>query len=291
VDEAFKALAQTCLARVSLESQPPDKFRIMISLNKICEFMDQFAPIRLAEEWDNVGLLVGDSSAGVSKLMTCLTVTPESVEEAISAKADLIISHHPLPFRPLKKITSDQLPGKLLLQLIGNRVAVYSPHTCFDSAEQGINQQLSERIGLSQISPLVPLGDGSSDVGSGRLGVLHDSLLVSEFLQRIKSAFRLQFVRYAGRLNHRVSRVAVACGSGGGFLAQALVKGCDTMITGEGSFHTCVEAAAANVTLVLLGHYCSERFAVETLATRLKGQFPELDIWASRNECDPVKYL
>ncbi|MFH1266373.1 MAG: Nif3-like dinuclear metal center hexameric protein, partial [Planctomycetota bacterium] len=115
----------------------------MHTVKVIAEFLDQFAPHRLAEEWDNVGLLVGDSSGRVNRVMTCLTITPATAAEAIEAETDLIVTHHPLPFRPLKRLTTDTPTGRVLLDLIAGRIAVYSPHTAFDSAEEGINQRLA----------------------------------------------------------------------------------------------------------------------------------------------------
>ena len=116
----------------------------MPTVNAISEFLDAFAPPDLAEDWDNVGLLVGDRETAGDRLMTCLTVTPASANEAIDGGADLVITHHPLPFRPLKHLTTDTTPGRLLLDLIRAGIAVYSPHTAFDSAASGINQRLAE---------------------------------------------------------------------------------------------------------------------------------------------------
>jgi len=102
-----------------------------MKIQSICQFMESFAPRRLAEEWDNVGLIAGDRLGKVERVMTCLTVTPESVEEAIAKKVDLIVSHHPLPFRPIKRLTTDNTPSELLWKLARAGVSVYSPHTSF----------------------------------------------------------------------------------------------------------------------------------------------------------------
>ena len=120
----------------------------MTKIAQVSQFLNQFAPTRLAEEWDNVGLLVGDPKLVVERMMTCLTVTPESAAEAISQQANLIISHHPIPFRPLKRITTETVASKLIWDLIRAGVSIYSPHTGFDSAVSGINQSLSQRLGI-----------------------------------------------------------------------------------------------------------------------------------------------
>src|ERR1700748_2813281 len=104
----------------------------MLTVSAIAALLEDFAPQRLAAEWDNVGLLVGDARHSVQRVMTCLTVTPQSVEEAINEKAELIVSHHPFPFHELKRVTTDTTDGRMLLDLIRSGIAVYSPHTAFD---------------------------------------------------------------------------------------------------------------------------------------------------------------
>ena len=125
----------------------------MPTIQTIAAFLEEFAPSRLAAEWDNVGLLVGDSRAAVARVMTCLTITPASAAEAVRGRADLVVAHHPLPFAALKRVTSETTAGRLLLGLIAARVAVYSPHTAFDSAPAGINGRLAAGLGLRGVVP------------------------------------------------------------------------------------------------------------------------------------------
>ena len=154
---------------------PLSSIDFMTTVADIAAFLESFAPKRLAAEWDNVGLLAGDPDQPVTRVMTCLTITPASAEEAIREKAELIVTHHPLPFHPLKRLTTEQTPGRLLVEPRPRGVAIYSPHTAFDSALAGINQQLAEGIGLTEIQPLVPAKDDPEGLGSGRVGVLPKS--------------------------------------------------------------------------------------------------------------------
>src|SRR5438132_3460963 len=147
----------------------------MTTVSHLCDFLDCLAPPALAAEWDNVGLLVGDRAQKVERVMTCLTITPAVAAEAIRERADLIVTHHPLPFKPLKRLTADQPTGRMLLDLIRAGVAIHSPHTAFDSAAAGINQQLAEGLGLTQIQPLEPAEGVASGLGSGRWGSLAHS--------------------------------------------------------------------------------------------------------------------
>lgn len=269
----------------------------MVALSRICDLFEALAPRRLAEEWDNVGLLVGDASRPIARAMTCLTVTPESVREAVAERADLVVAHHPLPFRPLKRITADDTPGRLLLALIENRIAVYSPHTAFDSAAGGINEQFARGLGLSAIRPLVPIcsphaaGAEESEVGSGRVGEFSEATTVSICVERVKRFLAISSLQIVGDPGAAVRSAAVACGSAGQFLSAASRADCDLLVTGETNFHTCLEAEALGVALILPGHYASERFAVEALATRIAGEFPKLHVWPSRRERDPLVWV
>lgn len=268
----------------------------MTILREVCQFLSEFAPPALAEEWDNVGLLVGDADQTIERVMTCLTIAPTSAAEAVREGADLIVTHHPLPFKPLARITADHTAGRLVLQLIRAGIAVHSPHTAFDSAAAGINQQLAEGLGLSDVTPLVPsanVGDVARGMplGSGRHGSLPRAMPLGDVAQRAKEFLKIDRLQVVGDPQRSMELVAVACGSAGSFLVPAIKAGCQLLITGETSFHTCLEAEASGVGLLLTGHYASERFAVERLAEVLAGQFDGVTVWASRDERDPVAYL
>src|SRR5262249_28772594 len=150
-----------------------------------------FAPPALAAEWDNVGLLVGDRAQQVQRVMTCLTITPAAAAEAIREQADLIVTHHPLPFKPLKRLTADQPTGRMLLDLIRSGVAIHSPHTAFDSAAAGINQQLAEGLGLTQIQPLEPADGLPAGLGSGRWGTLDCGQTLGQLAARLKAFLKI----------------------------------------------------------------------------------------------------
>ncbi|MDG2014980.1 MAG: Nif3-like dinuclear metal center hexameric protein [Pirellulaceae bacterium] len=259
----------------------------MITVSDVNQFMLEFAPLALAEDWDNVGLLVGDPDSAVSRVMTCLTITPDSAKEAIARQADLIVTHHPLPFRPLKRLTTEQTSGRLLLELIKAGIAVISPHTAFDSALNGINAQLAKCFKLSNPRPLIP-AENSAELGAGRIAEAASGTTLKTLLDQAKSEFALPQIRFVGSPDSPVHLVGLCCGSGGSFLQTAIQSKCDTLITGEAQFHTCLEAKANEVSLLLLGHHTSERFAVQELARLLSQHFAKLDVWVSEEEEDPI---
>ena len=262
-----------------------------MKIQSICQFMEAFAPRRLAEEWDNVGLIAGDRTAHVERVMTCLTVTPETVAEAIACHAELIVSHHPLPFRPVKRLTTDTTPTEMLWQLARAGISIYSPHTSFDSARAGINQSICSKLAIEDPSPLIPIEGDPEQLGSGRMGKFSSPTTLGQLASTAAKAFGLTGLHIVGASDQPLNKAAIACGSGGSFLDKAKFAGCDVLITGEATFHTCLDAKANSVCLLLLGHYASERFALEELADRIGQEFGGLEVWASNDEVDPLEWF
>ncbi len=261
----------------------------MPSVADVADFLNHFAPHTLAEDWDNVGLLVGRHEQPVNRVMTCLTITAESAQEAVDNQADLIITHHPLPFRPLKRLTGETSEGRLLLDLIAARVAIFSPHTAFDSAEEGINHRLAAGLDLEDVLPLIP---GEQPwIGAGRHGRIDPPCTLRELAARTKQFLAIEHLQAVGNLDMPLERVAVACGSAGEFLESAQAAGCQCLVTGEVRFHTCLEAEARGMSLILAGHYASERFALEHLAGVVSQHFTDVEVWASHQERDPLHWL
>lgn len=257
----------------------------------IINFLESFAPPALAEEWDNVGLLIGRRGRGVARVMTCLTVTEEVADEAAREKCSLVVSHHPLMFKAIQRITDDTPEGRVLLTLLRHDVAVYSPHTAFDSAGAGINQGLAEKLELRNIAPIRRSEAADANgLGSGRYGRLDAPLTLTEFGARVTSLLACGNAQYVGDPSRQIQTVAVACGAAAEFLRDAVALGCDVLLTGEARFHAALEARALGIALVLAGHYATERPGVEDLANVLARQFPTLTVWASRDERDPLTW-
>lgn len=266
----------------------------MPTVRDIAELMDTIAPLDLAEEWDNVGLLLGDVQNDVDRVLTCLTLTPDVAREAIDKQAGMIVSHHPILFRPVQRLTADSSEGRMLLDLIAAGIAVYSPHTGYDSAVEGINQQLAEMFQLKQIAPLRPDVNVETDdavaIGAGRYGTLGKPTQLSELIETIKRQLKIDSLQFVGSDLAMVERVGIACGSAAEFLSDAARAGCQLFITGEARFHSALEAVSLDMNMVLVGHYASERPAVERLADTISTALPQLTVWPSESESDPIQW-
>ncbi|KLU05897.1 NGG1p interacting factor 3 protein, NIF3 [Rhodopirellula islandica] len=238
------------------------------TIESICQSLSSIAPLKLAEEWDNVGLLLGDRSAEAHRILTCLTITPAVVEEATELAANLIVAHHPLPFKPMSRITTDSAASAMVWNLCRAGIAVYSAHTAYDSAHKGINEQWANRLGLTSITPLTPSIEDHT-VGTGRYGELPEPMTAREFLAFAAKSCGSTRPRLVGDFERPLRRVAIGCGSGGSFVGAARRRGCDVLLTGEATLHTCLEAKNTGLTMALVGHHASERFAMETLAEQL----------------------
>jgi dinuclear metal center YbgI/SA1388 family protein len=324
--------------------------------------------------------------------MTCLTVTPEVVAEAVAGNVNLIISHHPILFRGAKKLTTSTADGRIVWPLAKAGISVYSPHTAFDNCIHGINETLASNLGLTNIGPLrtregqgqfklvvfVPESDSQkvsdaifaagggvigqyehcsfripgtgtffgSDksnpvvgergrleeihelrlevvvpkskieavipamrkahsyeepafdiyplrannlLGEGRIGTLEQPVSLEVFAIRVKHVTKAHTLQTVGDSHKPITRVAVACGAAGEFLADAIRAKADAFVTGEVRFHDGIQAEDVGIALVLPGHYATERPAVEELAKRLQTQFPTTTTWASVAERDPFR--
>ena len=248
--------------------------------------MASFAPLELAESWDNVGLLIGRKSRPVRRIMTCLTVTPDSAQEAVDKSADLIISHHPVLFHAVKRLTDDSPAGAMLLNLIEHNIAVYAPHSAFDSAVRGINQRIAQGVGLNEIQAIEVL-DEQTGAGIGRIGTLCKPTPLKELAQTVKEFLNCPNLDVVGAPDKLVRRVAVTCGAAGSLFETVKKARADALILGETNFHTYLDAQANDMGLILPGHFATERFACCQLAEELADAFPELDVFASQKETQP----
>ena len=262
----------------------------MATPHDVITALEHIVPLRLAAEWDNVGSLVGTKNSTIQRVMTCLTLTIEVAREAVSQKADLVVTHHPLPFRPINRITEATATGGILLELLSAGIGVWSGHTAWDSAAKGINAMLADMLSLQNTVPLEP-DETDPNVGFGRVGTVSSQNTVGMISQQLASTLGCPGCHIAGNTSLPANRIGIVCGSGGESVPIAAAAGCQTLVTGEIKLHDALTALNHNMAVISVGHHRSERFAMERMAQELHKAFPDLHCWASLEEADPLQWL
>lgn len=244
--------------------------------------MRQLAPEESAFSGDPVGLSIQFGlDEPVAKLGVCLDITPEGAQTAADAGASLVISHHPLMYRPLAKIdpTADRV-SQTVVTLVTARIALYSAHTNWDRADGGINDTLAGILNLRDVVPLAASGDASL----ARIGSLDSAMPLVEFCSAVASVLECRDeneLRYRDAdLSRIVRRVAVCGGAGAIFMHDAVAAGADVFVTSDIRHHEFLDAAAIGLSILDAGHGATERPGMLALQQRLSTQFPDLEtIW------------
>jgi len=268
-----------------------------MQLREIADVLEQLAPLRYAESWDNVGLLVGDPNAEITRVLVTVDYT-EGVAEEARAGADLVVAYHPPLFSAVKRVPHDALWADALRR----GIALYSPHTALDVAPAGTNDFLADACGVSpegrrpvraytakpgRAEPPEVLGM----LGLGRVGAVAP-VKRSELVARVKSALGLSYVLASGPLHTEAKRVAVAAGAGGELLEDAIRAGADVFVTGEVRHHDALSAARRGVTVLATLHSNSERAAVKAYADRIRAQLgTAVLVTTSAADADPFSVV
>lgn len=198
------------------------------------EVIEGFAPLSIQEKWDNSGLCIGSPDSRVSSILLGLDCTPELVDEAVECGADMIVTHHPLIFSGLKKISPDDKVGSAVIKAISNGISIYAAHTNADKVLSGVSGAMASRMGLENVEILDEDGDGT---GLGVVGNLPEPMSAEEVIAMVKSKFSLKAMRTSRPLTEKISRVAVCGGSGGSLIGAAVRSGAQLYVSGDISYH------------------------------------------------------
>ncbi len=249
----------------------------MITAREIYDYINSFAPFDSAMSFDNVGLLIGSPDTSSEKVMLALDVTSEVIDEAAKKNAYIIVTHHPVIFNPLKKLTSDSLQYKLAK----NDITVISAHTNLDICAGGVNDTLAETIGLV-------LSEHTNE-DCFVTAELPESLESQELAYRICKRLDCKGVRFTGRTGI-IKRVTVACGAGGGSIFAAEKAGADAFVTGEIKHHELIFAKEKNIAVFDIGHFRSEDVIIDKLAKMLSDKFPGAVFEKAENDKEYTEY-
>ena len=257
----------------------------VMNIREIIDALERFAPLPLQDDYDNSGLQVGTTETEVSGALLCLDVTRQVVDEAIRNGCNLIVSHHPLLFRPLKRLTDDSI-GSIVMDAVRAGITIYACHTNLDNVSNGVNLRIARVLGLTEVRPLDERPDGN---GAGIIGTFPEPLSGQELLAIVKERFGVTCIRHNGELGRPIRRMAV-CGGAGAFLTdKAVSRGADAFMTGEIGYHRFF-GYDGTIKLIEAGHFESEQFTVDLLADILQESFPGLKVLKTAHRTNPVNY-
>ena len=249
----------------------------MSKCREIAEHIEKLCPVNLACEWDNVGLLVGDSEKEIKKVLVCLDVDESVVKECISLGADMIVSHHPIMFSPVNKLTEDDPQQRFIRKMCEKGICHYAAHTNMDCARGGLNDYLAEKLGFSKTEIFEKTADNA---GFGRYteadSTLEDMILLCE------EKLNLSSLRYVGEPGSRIRSVVVNSGSGSDALDGCIERGVDLLITGDLKYSVARKAYEFGVCVIDAGHYGTEIIFTELVSRYLGERFKDAQIFISK---------
>lgn len=256
----------------------------MAAVKEIYEVLNLWAPFGIQMDFDNAGFLVGRKNREVKKILVSLDITAEVAREAVEWGAQLVVSHHPVIFHPVKSVTDEDSTGRTLLELVEGGVGAICAHTNLDAAQGGVNDCLAQALQLSHVGQLHQDGVLPDGVpyGIGRVGLAHrEGLSAGEYAAYVKEQLKAASVRYVDS-GRPVSKVAVGGGSCGSMLEDALTSGCDTFVTADVKYDTFLLAKALGINLMDAGHFATENVVCPSLVGFLMEGFPEVEVRLSQ---------
>ncbi len=254
----------------------------MATVGDILAFIETLAPRSLKMDWDNVGLNCGSKAAPVRKILVALDPFEHVCREAVDIGADLLVTHHPLIFRPLPMVTDEAAITRGLISLIKHDISHICAHTNLDCAPGGVNDVLAAVLGLENVEPLGAYG------GMMRCGYVPEQSL-EQFLGFVKERLHCEGLRYCDG-GKQVHKVAVGGGSCSDGLYDTILAGCDTFVTADAKYNCFWDAKEQGLSLIDAGHFHTENPVVSMLAEKISAAFPEIQVEISKKHCDCMKF-
>ncbi len=264
-------------------------------IREITDAIEQYAPLRLQEEWDNAGIQVGNPEAEITGVLLCTDATEVVVAEAIALGYNLVIAHHPLIFHGLKKIMGRTPVERTVAMAIKHDITIYSAHTNMDSAWQGVSFRMADKIGMTDVqflddNAVPPYGDmNCATAGCGVIGNI-EPMSAHDALKRVKAAFEVGAIRYSGDAESMVSRVALCGGAGGFLLDKAVEMGAQLYVTADMRYHDFLDNSQ-RIVVADIGHYESEHFTKEIFLEIIQKKNPTFAVAFAKKELNQVNYL
>ena len=254
-----------------------------MTCREVINVLEKFAPSSLAEKWDNVGLLAGRMDRAVNRIMLALDPGSEVIQECISGKIDLLITHHPLIFSGMKSVTREDFIGRRVYDLIQNDICYYAMHTNFDVVAMA--EAVSEQLELINSEPLeICIVNEEKREGIGRIGELKKTMLLEEFAVFVKEQCNISGIKIFGEYDRKVRRIALVPGSGKDYIEEAIHRKADVFLTGDIGHHNGLDALEQGIAVVDAGHYGLEKVFSCYMADFLEKEFPQAEIKIAKEE-------
>ncbi len=259
-----------------------------MKIKDITDAIERYAPLAIQEGYDNSGLLVGDPHDEIASALVCVDITEAVMDEAEKLGAGLVLSHHPVIFGGLKRLTGSSYAEKVVARAIRSGIALYACHTNLDAAPGGLSHRMAEAIGLRDTRVLLPSKEDGT--GFGVEGRLEESEPTLEFLSRVAEIFSVKALRHSVPATPEVGKVAVCSGSGASLIDAAKAAGADVYIAADLKYNNFLDAAGL-ITVADIGHFESEYCAVDVLFDIITKNFPTCAVRKSLNGANPVNYI
>lgn len=248
-----------------------------MTCREIIALLQEQSPEEFACDWDNVGLLTGDFEQEIRKVYIALDATVETIEEAVAEKADLLLTHHPMIFKGLKKVNTEDFTGKRVIELIRNNISCYAMHTNFDV--RGMAQLAAERMKLTDCEVLeITCQSESGAEGIGRIGMLPEEMTLQDCVRQVKRSFEVDTVKVFGNLEKKVAKAAICPGSGKSVISCAIHAGAQVLITGDIDHHEGIDSSDQGLAIIDAGHYGVEKLFIPYMVQYLQEKTSGIEI-------------
>lgn len=261
-----------------------------MKIKDVLSALERFAPLPLQEDFDNAGLQIGLTETELSGALLCLDVTEKIVDEAISKGCNLIVSHHPLLFHPLKKVSDADYVQRTVIKAIQNNIAVISMHTNMDNAKGGVNFKIAEKMELINVHFFCNKVVDGVECGNGVIGEFKEPKAADDFIIDIKKAFDVECVQCNQLLRREIQSVAICGGAGSFLINDAIAEGADAFITGEMHYHEYF-GNDQKIQIAVIGHYQSEQYTNEIFKSIIQETCQNLPLFMAETNTNPIIYL
>lgn len=265
-----------------------------MQIKELLNYLEQIAPLKYQEQYDNSGIICGDENAELTGVLICIDSLEPHIDEALAKNCNLIIAHHPLIFSGVKKLTPGDYVGRTLIKAIQNQITIYSMHTNLDNLlHNGVSERIAKKLDLRNVellSPKAGLFAGEPAIGTGVTGHMVNAVNEQDFLYELKKIMKTDCVRHTRLLGKKVEKIAICGGSGAFLLKEAIRSGADVFVSADFKYHDFFDADG-KILVADIGHYESEQFTVEIIYDLITKRFSNFAAHLTELNSNPINYL